>query len=93
MKAAEEKLKQYEVVLYPLITEKAINMIEADNTLSFIVNPKAGKVDVRSAVEKNYDVKVDSVRLLNDRKGRKKAIVKINKKFKAEELATKLGVL
>ena len=68
-------------------------MIETENTLCFIINKKATKSDVREAVEKNYEVKVDDVRVLNDRKGRKKAIVKINEKFKAEEIATKLGVL
>lgn len=88
-----KKLEQYEVILYPLITEKAVNMIEAGNTLCFVVNMKAIKQDVKEAVEKNYKVKVDGVRILNDRKGRKKAIVKINEKFKADEIATKLGVL
>ena len=86
-------LERHEVILFPLITEKAINMIEAENKLCFIVNKKAGKNDIKDAVEKNYKVKVDGVNVLNDRKGRKKAIVKINEKFKADEVATKLGVL
>ncbi|MAG22004.1 MAG: 50S ribosomal protein L23 [Candidatus Diapherotrites archaeon] len=87
------ELAQYEIVTYPLITEKAINMIETENKLCFIVNMKANKAMVKDAVEKNYKIKVDSVKILNDRKGRKKAIVKINEKFKADEIATKLGVL
>ena len=89
----DKKLEIYEIVLYPLITEKAINMIESDNKLCFIVNVKANKKEVREAVEKNYEIKVDDIKILNDRKGRKKAIVKINEKFKADEIATKLGVL
>ncbi len=89
----QKKLETYEVVLYPLITEKAIGMIESDNKMCFIVNPKANKDNIKAAVEKNYEIKVDRIQVLNDRKGRKKAIVKINKKFKADELATKLGVL
>ena len=88
-----KKLEAYEVILYPLITEKAINMIEAENKLSFVVNERAGKKEVKEAVEKNYAVKVDNVNVLRDRKGRKKAIVKINEKFKADDIATKLGVL
>jgi len=95
-KAVEEKkpmVAEYGVIIYPLITEKAINMIESENKLCFIVNRKVGKNEVRKAVEGNYKVKVDNVRILNDRKGRKKAIVKINNKFKADEIATKLGVL
>ncbi len=89
----EKKLEIYEIILYPLITEKAINMIESDNKLCFIVNLKATKKEVREAVESNYKIKVDTVNILKDRKGRKKAIVKINEKFKADEIATKLGVL
>ncbi len=88
-----EKLQQYEIILYPLITEKAVNMIETENKLCFVVNRKATKKEVKEAIEKNYNVKVDAVQVLNDRKGRKKAVVKINKKFKADEIATKLGVL
>ncbi len=82
-----------EVIYYPLISEKAVNMIEKENKLCFIVNKKATKPDVRNAVEKQFNVRVDSVRVLNDRKGRKKAIVKINKEFKADAIATRLGVV
>ena len=83
----------HNVILFPLITEKAVNMIEAENKLCFIVNKKSSKADVKMAIEKAYAIKVDSVRVLNDRKGRKKAIVKINKAFKADDVATKLGVI
>ena len=81
------------VILFPLITEKAVNMIEAENKLCFIVDKKSTKEDVKLAVEEAYAIKVDSVKVLNDRKGRKKAIVKVNKAFKADEVATKLGVI
>ncbi len=91
--AGNAKLLPADVLLFPLITEKAVNMIETENKICFVVNKKAEKKDVKNAVEALYNVKVDSVKTLNDMKGRKKAIVKINKKFKADELATKLGVL
>lgn len=87
------KLQSYEVVLYPLMTEKAVNMIESENKLVFVVNKIAGKTDVKRAVEELYGVKVDHVNIVNDMKGKKKAIVKINKKFKANDVAIKLGVL
>lgn len=86
-------MKLEEVIMYPLITEKAVNMIEAENKICFIVNKKAEKKQVKEAVETLYKVKVDSVKTINDMKGRKKAIVRINKAFKADELATKLGVI
>ena len=88
-----EKKEYHEVILYPLITEKAVNMIEAENKLCFIVNRKATKAEVKEAVEGAYEIKIDSVKVLNDRKGRKKAVVKVNKQFKADDIATKLGVI
>ncbi|HLD58533.1 MAG TPA: 50S ribosomal protein L23 [archaeon] len=89
----QEALLPSEVVLYPLITEKAVNMIEAENKICFVVNSKATKSEIKKSVEKMYSVKVDSVKTLNDLKGKKKAFVKLNKQFKADELATRLGVL
>ncbi|MFA4855805.1 MAG: 50S ribosomal protein L23 [archaeon] len=88
-----KKLEDHEVILYPLITEKSVNMIEAENKLCFVVNKKATKAEVKRVVEETYAIKVDSVRVLNDMKGRKKAIVRVNKAFKADEVATKLGVI
>ena len=90
---SREKLAGREIILYPLISEKAVNMIESENKIVFIVNSSAGKQDVKSAVEKLYNVKVESIRTNNDRKGRKSAIVRLKKEFKADDLATKLGVI
>ena len=88
-----KKLDYHEVVLFPLITEKAVDMIEAENKLCFVVGKHVTKSNVKSAVEEEFGIKVDSVKVLNDRKGRKKAIVKVNKQFKADDIATKLGVI
>ncbi len=86
-------LELHDVIEYPLISEKAVGLIESQNKVAFIVNKKATKTLVRSAVEKLYAVKVDSVKTIIDQKGRKKAIVKLNPKFRASDLATKLGVI
>jgi len=45
-----------DVIFYPLMTESASLMVERDNKLIFIVNLKAGKSDVRKAVEQLYEV-------------------------------------
>ncbi|MBI4052594.1 MAG: 50S ribosomal protein L23 [Candidatus Diapherotrites archaeon] len=91
--SAEQGLKDFEIVLYPLITEKAVGMIETQNKLSFIVSRKATKQSVKKAVQELYGIKVGAIRIINDLKGRKKAIVKVNKEFKADEIATKMGVI
>ena len=94
LKAGKESgLEMHEVIEYPLISEKAVGLIETQNKIAFIVNKKASKTEVRNAVEKMYAVKVDSIQTMRDQKGRKKAFVKLNAKFKAADLATKLGVI
>ena len=86
-------LHDMEVIIHPLVTEKAVNMIEAENKITFIVNDNSSKTDIKKRVEEAYGVKVVKINIVRDMKGRKKAIVKLDKKFKASELATKLGVL
>ncbi len=87
------RIKEHQIIIHPLISEKAVNLIEAENKIIFIVNQKAEKQKIKEKIEKTYSVKVDNVRIIKDRKGRKKAIVKLNKEFKAGDIAIKLGVL
>jgi len=91
--SAVEKSELQSRVVYPLITEKSVNMIEAENKLVFVVQKKLNKTQVKEAIEKLYEVKVEKVNMLNDSRARKRAFVSINKVHKADEIATKLGVL
>ncbi len=77
----------------PLLTEKAIAKIETENKLVFLVNRKSTKNQIRWAVEKAFSVKIIDVQTIIDRKGRKKAWVKLAKEFSASEIATRLGML
>jgi ribosomal protein L23 len=86
-------LEDLGVVFHPLVTEKAVNMIEAENKITFIVADKSGKEKIKKVVESAYGVQVEKINIIRDRKGRKKAIVKLKKEFKAQDLATKLKVL
>ncbi|MDD3083913.1 MAG: 50S ribosomal protein L23 [Candidatus ainarchaeum sp.] len=86
-------LKDLETILYPLVTEKAVNMIDLENKITFIVSHKATKKDVKKVIEEAYGIKVEKINIIRDMKGRKKAIIKLKKEFKAQDLATKLGIL
>jgi len=83
----------YEIILYPLMTESASLMVEKENKLVFAVNLNATKADVKTAVEKLYEVKVKKVNLLITPKGEKKAFVKLHPDYKAADVAIKLGIL
>lgn len=55
-----------QIIIEPIITEKATD-VRAQNRYIFKVHPWATKVDVRKAVEKLYNVKVDQVNTLRSR--------------------------
>ena len=74
------------------MTEKAVNLIESENKLTFIVNLKANKYSVKNTIEKLYNVKVDKVNLLITSKGLKKAFVKLKPENQASDLAIRLGI-
>jgi large subunit ribosomal protein L23 len=81
------------IIVYPMMSEDTVRLIEAENKITFIVNNKASKYDVRRAVEELYDVKVDRVSTLTTPEGRKKAYVTLSPESRASELAVKLGIL
>lgn len=82
-----------EIILRIVMSEKASRLMEESNTLTFIVNRSSSKQQIKQAIENAYNVKVDSVRTLITPKGEKKAYVKLSKEYKAEEIATKFGLL
>ena len=50
-----------EILIKPIISEKAELLSEGLNQYSFVVNRKANKLEVRKAVEELYSVNVASV--------------------------------
>ena len=55
--------RHYDVILSPVITEKATNLSE-QNKVVFRVKPDATKPQIKEAVERLFDVKVKSVNTL-----------------------------
>lgn len=86
-------MESYDVLIRPLISEKAVNMIETENKIVFLVRNAATKLDIKKAMEKEYKVKVDNVNTVITRKGQKRAIIKLAKEFKASDLSNKLGMV
>ncbi|MDD5317468.1 MAG: 50S ribosomal protein L23 [Candidatus ainarchaeum sp.] len=80
------------VLLYPVTTEKAIGLIEKENKIIFVVEPKATRAEVRREVEGRFGVKVAKVNIMRSLDGKKKAYVKLTKDFKADDVAAKLKV-
>lgn len=59
------------VLIKPIITEKATLGSELHNRYTFLVHPKANKVEIKKAVESAYGVNVEKVRTLNSGPERK----------------------
>jgi len=78
---------------YPKLTEKAVGLIEKNNTITFIVDRKDTKAQVKKAIEETYKVKVVKVTTLVNRKGLKVAYIKLVKENSASDLATKLNII
>jgi large subunit ribosomal protein L23 len=93
MRFGRLKMKAYNVVKYPLMTERSVNMIENENKLVFIVDRRSKKKDIIKAIRELYEVEVESVNTLINREGEKKAFVKLTKDFDASDVAIRLGIL
>jgi large subunit ribosomal protein L23 len=76
----------------PVATEKAIMKVELDNVLTFSIDQKITKAELKKEVESLFNVKVEKVRT-NIRNNQKIAYVKLNKKYLAIDVATKLGLM
>ena len=60
-----------DILIKPIITEKATKAAEDNNRFSFVVNPKANKIEIKNAVEAAYGVSVTEVRTMNVRPDRR----------------------
>lgn len=80
------------MILKPVTTEKAVLMIEAENTLTFQTEKRATKKEIQKEVESLFNVKVEKVRTLI-RGNKKNAYVRLKKEFPALDVATKLGIM
>lgn len=64
-----ERLMQ--IILAPVVTEKATNIAEQHNQVAFLVATDATKPEIKAAVELLFKVEVESVQVTN-RKGKEK---------------------
>ena len=67
------------VLLSPVVSEKSSNAADANNQYTFKVSVDATKREIAKAVEKLFEVKVDTVQVVNV-KGKRKRFGTINGK-------------
>lgn len=75
-----------------ITSEKAVRLIELNNTLVFEVDRRMNKKEIRENLEKNFDIKIDSINSLI-KNNKKYVYVKLNAKNLAIDVATRLGMI
>ncbi|KSW12758.1 50S ribosomal protein L23 [Pyrodictium occultum] len=86
-------MSAWSIIIRPVQSEKALRLIEEQNTLTFIVARSATKHDIKRAVEQAFGVKVEKVNTLITPRGEKKAYVKLARGYNASDVAARLGML
>ena len=76
----------------PMVTEKAVMLIEGKNTLVFEIAMAITKSELRREFEEMFKVKVEKINTLI-KKNKKYAYIKLNKNNPAIDVATKLGLI
>ena len=93
MKFFRIKMDAYDIIKYPLSTEKSIRLMQSDNKLVFVVNKKATKEEIKKAIEEMFQVEVKNVNTLVNQDGEKRAYIKFSAKNPAIDIATRMGLI
>ncbi|MHC3438000.1 50S ribosomal protein L23 [Natrialbaceae archaeon A-gly3] len=80
------------IIEHPLVTEKAMDDMDFENKLQFIVDVDAAKPEISEEVESRFDVTVEKVNTQVTMKGKKKATVTLGEDDDAQEVASRIGV-
>jgi large subunit ribosomal protein L23 len=85
-------MDSYSIIIKPHVTEKTMNLIDANNEIAFVVRRSANKKQIKKAFEDLYEEEVRRVNTHVTPKGQKVAYIKLVEEEMAEELAVRIGV-
>ena len=55
----------YEILLYPILTEKMLKLQDDERKYAFKVDMSTNKIDVKKAIQSRFDVTVEKVHIIN----------------------------
>ena len=79
-----------DIIKAPIITEKSADLAQNKNTITFSVATDAHKVQIKQAVEKIFNVKVESVNTVNVKPKKKRVGRYTGKTNKVKKAIVKL---
>lgn len=88
----QSKFDKFSVLTSPLTTEKCMKKMEDQNTMTFIVHPRANKQMIKKSFTDIYGGKVRSVNTLVRPDGKKKAYIRLAVDSDALGIANKMGI-
>jgi large subunit ribosomal protein L23 len=80
------------MILKPVTSEKAVKLIDLDNTLLFETQRQFSKPRIKKEIETIFSVKVEKVRTLVH-KNKKLVYARLSPQNPAIDIATKLGMI
>ena len=85
-------MSTHDVIKHPHVTEKAMDKMDFQNKLLFIVDIDATKAEIVEAIETQFDVTIENVTTMVTMDGDKKAEVTLSEDDDAQEVASRIGV-
>ena len=82
-----------DALIYPLSTEKALNMIDRMNTICYVCDFRSTKSAIKKEFEETFAVKVATINTEITMKNTKRAYIRIKPEFKASDVARKLKLV
>jgi len=86
-------MNPYNIIKYPLSTEKSIRLMESENKLIFVVDKHTTKKEIKKAIEEMFKVEVERVNTFVNAEGEKRAYIKFSTKNPAIDIATQMGLM
>ena len=80
------------LIHHPIVTEKAMDEMDFDNKLQFIVDVDAPKGEIVTEIENRYDISIVKINTQVTPKGKKKATVTLSDADDATDIASRIGV-
>jgi large subunit ribosomal protein L23 len=79
-----------DIIKAPIITEKSADLVQNQNTITFSVDVKANKTQIKQAIEKIFNVEVESVNTINVKPKKKRVGRYVGKTNRVKKAIVKL---
>lgn len=79
-----------DIIKAPIITEKSADLVQNQNTVTFSVDVKANKTQIKQAIEKIFNVEVESVNTINVKPRKKRVGRYVGKTNRVKKAIVKL---